>query len=76
MPKGKQITLLDGPECHICHRPLQLNGHIYDGFVDADTQQYCHHLHSCKQQHYQLKLNGKKATTFSEMPVTPQTYFK
>jgi hypothetical protein len=71
---GKQITLLDGPECHICQQPLQLDGNVYQGFKDGDTGEFVHHG-SCKNKHYELKFKTLPPT-YTEVPVTPTTYFK
>lgn len=71
---GKQITLLDGPECHICLQPLQLDGNVYNGFKDTDTGNYVHHG-NCKKKHYEQKFK-MSPPTYSEVPVTAQTYFK
>jgi hypothetical protein len=65
---GKQISLLDGPKCHVCNNSLELKGSLYHGFVDGDTRQYVHH--DCKKEHYQIKFT-KLPPTYCELPVTP-----
>ncbi|MBP7400480.1 MAG: hypothetical protein KA954_12890 [Chitinophagales bacterium] len=63
-----QLNIFPAIKCDMCGERIESDGHLFDGFMDADNKMMVHT--NCKQKYYVMKQGDAESTTYSEMPIT------